>query len=111
MTTVVYSRWDGSQQKFSVEPEAAFRAVSDLMMQGLSLSDAMEWLRRHGFSGSQLSFRVMGIEQLLEELRTELERLGGEYNLDEATREIEDRLDDILNREQAAMVARHGHES
>jgi uncharacterized protein with von Willebrand factor type A (vWA) domain len=111
MTTVVYSRWDGTQNEFSLDVEDAFRAISDLMMQGLRLSDALEWMRQHGFFSNQLSFRVMGVEELLDELRTELEQLGTDYNLDEATREIEERLEDILEREQATLLANHGHES
>jgi uncharacterized protein with von Willebrand factor type A (vWA) domain len=111
MKTVVYSRWDGTQNEFSLDAEDAFRAVSDLMMQGMRLSDALEWMRQNGFSTEQLSFRVMGMDELLDELRTELEGLGTEYHLDESMREIEERLEDILDREQAALLARHGHES
>jgi uncharacterized protein with von Willebrand factor type A (vWA) domain len=111
MTSIVYSRWDGTQHEFSLDAEEAFRAVSDLMMQGLSLSDALEWMRKRGFSSDQLSFRVMGVEELLDELRTELEQLGIEYHLDDSMREIEQRLESILDREQAALVSRHGHES
>lgn len=111
MRTVVYSQWDGSQAAFSLDPEEALRAVSELMMHGLSLPEAIEWLRQYGLSAGSLSFRIMGIEELVNELRTELERLGSEYHLDDSTREIEERFDDILDREQAAMVAEHGHES
>jgi uncharacterized protein with von Willebrand factor type A (vWA) domain len=111
MTTVVYSRWDGTQNEFSLDAEDAFRAVSDLMMQGLRLSDALEWMKRYGFSADQPSFRVMGVEELLDELRTELEQLGIEYHLDESTREIEERLENVLDREQGTLLARHGHES
>lgn len=111
MTTVVYSRWDGTQNEFSLDVEEVFHAVSDLMMQGLRLSDALEWMRQRGFFSNQLSFRVMGTEDLLDELRTELEQLATDYNLDESMREVEERLDGILDREQAALVDRHGHES
>lgn len=111
MTTVIYSSWDGTQNEFSLDAEEAFRAVSNLMMQGLRLSDALEWLRRHGFSGNQLNFRVMGVEELLDELRTELEQLGAEYHLDESMRDVEERLEGILDREQASLVSNHGHES
>ena len=66
MRTIVYSRWDGSQAEFSLDPDDALRAVSELMMHGMSLADAMEWLRRYGVSSDNLSFRVMGVDELLD---------------------------------------------
>jgi uncharacterized protein with von Willebrand factor type A (vWA) domain len=111
MNLFVYSRWDGTRDKFSFDVDEGFRAVSELMMQGLRLSEALEWLRSHGFSAENLSFRVMGVEEHLDELRTELERLGSEYHLSDSLREVDERLEDILDRERAALVERHGHES
>lgn len=111
MRAIVYSRWDGSQTAFSLDPDEALRAVSELMMHGLSLPEALEWLRRHGLTTSSLGFRIMGVEELLNELRTELDRLGSEYHLDDAMEDVEERFGDILDREQASLVREHGHES
>jgi hypothetical protein len=44
-----YSRWDGSQRPFSLDPDAALDALSDLMMEGLSAEEALAWMQRAGF--------------------------------------------------------------
>ena len=50
MRSSVYSRWDGSQEGFSLDPDRAFDAMSELMMEGLSAQEALEWMRQHGFA-------------------------------------------------------------
>ena len=44
-----YSRWDGSQRPFSLDADGALDALSDLLMQGLSAEEALEWMQRAGF--------------------------------------------------------------
>jgi uncharacterized protein with von Willebrand factor type A (vWA) domain len=111
MKVFLYSRWDGTAPEFSLDADDVLRAASELMMHGLSLPEALEWMRRYGLSMDGLDFRVMGVDELLEELRNEIEALQAEHHLDEATRELAGRLDAILDREQAALVEEHGHES
>ena len=43
MKTSVYSRWDGSQEEYRLDAESALDALSDLMMEGLDASEALEW--------------------------------------------------------------------
>ena len=76
--SVVYSRWDGSQQEFRVDADAALDALSELMMEGLDAQQALEWMQRHGFPLAGLDMRVMGLEELLGELRQALDELRQE---------------------------------
>ena len=69
MKAVVYSRWDGSQTEFSLDVDRALDALSDLLMEGLDVREALEWMRRSGFELAGMDFRVMGVDELLEELR------------------------------------------
>jgi len=106
-----YSRWDGTQSEFKLDAERALEAVSDLLMEGLDLDQALEWMRQQGFELAGQQFRVMGLEELLEELEQEAQSLLERYRMDRATQELERRLESILRREEAAQRERYGLES
>jgi uncharacterized protein with von Willebrand factor type A (vWA) domain len=106
-----YSRWDGSQSEFKLDAEGALKAVSDFLMEGLDLDQALEWMRQLGFELAGQGFRVMGVEELLEELGREEKSLLDRYRLDSATRDLEQRLESILRREEAAQREQFGLES
>ncbi|HTF32922.1 MAG TPA: hypothetical protein VK714_04375 [Myxococcota bacterium] len=106
-----YSRWDGSQSEFKLDAERALEAVSDFLMEGVDLDQALEWMRQLGFELAGQEFRVMGVEELLEELRREEKSLQERYRLDSATQELERRLESILRREEAAQRETFGLES
>ena len=69
MKAHLYSRWDGTQREFSLEAGEALDALSELMMEGLDAREALEWMRDYGFELAGLDMRVMGREELLENLR------------------------------------------
>ncbi|MCG8589840.1 MAG: hypothetical protein MJE66_11165 [Proteobacteria bacterium] len=106
-----YSRWDGSQDEFSLDPEAALDELSQLMMEGLDLDEALEWMRQHGFELAGLNFRVMGLEELVSQLRQEADSLYEQYRMDEATQSLRERFEAALDREERAQRERHGIES
>jgi len=109
--SILYSRWDATQQPFSLDPKQALDALSELMLQGLSAREALEWMRQFGFELAGQNFRVMGATELSEELEREAQSLRERYRMDSATDELRRRLDEILDREQAALRERHGFES
>src|SRR5215468_4229617 len=106
-----YSRWDGTHEAFSLDAEQALDALSDWMMEGLDLQSALEWMRRAGFELGGLDMRVMGLDELERELRAEIRSLEARYRLDRATDDLRQRLEQILDREEAAQRDRHGYES
>jgi uncharacterized protein with von Willebrand factor type A (vWA) domain len=106
-----YSRWDGTQTEFSLDARRALDALSDLMMEGLSPEEALEMMRRAGFELAGMDFRVMGTEELIQELRREAQKLLQQWNLDHATDELAQKLEEALAREEAAQRAAHGMES
>jgi uncharacterized protein with von Willebrand factor type A (vWA) domain len=106
-----YSRWDGSQEEFSLDTRRTLDALSELLMEGLDVEEALEWLRRHGFELAGSNFRVMGVEELIDELREEARKLFDRYRLDSATEDLERRLTEIVEREEQALRHRHGLES
>ena len=106
-----YSRWDGSLEAFSMDVQSALEQLSDLMMEGLDAREALQWMREYGFPMAGMNMRVMGMQELVQELRAEIDSLYQKYDMQDATSELEGRLDEILDREQEALRARHGFES
>ena len=106
-----YSRWDGSQTEFSLDVQSALEQLSDLMMEGLDAREALEWMRDHGFPMAGMNMRVMGTQDLIRELRDQVDSLYQQYDMQNAMSDLQQRLDDILDREQEALRARHGYES
>jgi uncharacterized protein with von Willebrand factor type A (vWA) domain len=111
MKSIVYSRWDGSQQEFLLDADEALRSLSDLMMEGLDVREALEWMQRYGFELGGLDMRVMGMDELQAELRQEIESLYDRYRMDRAMEDLRGKLEEILDREQAALASAHGYES
>lgn len=106
-----YSRWDGQQDEFSLDPERTLEALSELMMEGMDARQALEWMRQFGFQLGGMDMRVMGIDELVQELRDQVRELQREWDLSHAMDAMRERLDDILDREQQAVRGAHGHES
>ncbi len=107
----LYSHWDGSQEEFFLDARRALDALSELLMEGLGVEEALEWMRRGGFELAGMNFRVMGVEELVDELRERVQQLLDRYHLDESMREMARRLDEILDREERAQREAHGLES
>jgi len=109
--TYRYSRWDGTQKEFSLDVDRALDAMSELMMEGLSAREALEWMQRMGFELAGMNMRVMGLDEIQHEIRESLRDLYNRFDLDEALPEMQQRLDEILDREQQALQREHGFES
>jgi len=106
-----YSRWDGTQEEFSLDAEGALDALSQLLMEGMGVDEALEWMRQYGFELGGLDMRVMGLQEVIDELQRELRALEQRYNLDRSSEELARRLDEILEREERALRDAHGLES
>ena len=106
-----YSRWDGRQEEFSLDAKRALDAMSDLLMEGLDVEEALEWMRRYGFELAGMNMRVMGVQELIDELRDRARSLYEQYNLDSSTDALRERLEEILDREQRALRDASGFES
>ncbi|MCP3986407.1 MAG: hypothetical protein GY723_18660 [bacterium] len=111
MTVHRYSRWDGTQREFSFDAKGALDALSELLMEGLDVDQALEWMRRGGFDLGGMNFRVMGAEELISELREQMQELLDRYRIDRSLEELERKLDDILDREERAQREARGLES
>jgi uncharacterized protein with von Willebrand factor type A (vWA) domain len=80
-------------------------------MEGLDVDEALEWMRQYGFELAGLDMRVMGVQEVIDELRREIRELEQRYHLERATDDLARRLDEILDREERALRDAHGLES
>src|SRR5687768_6878794 len=108
---VRYSRWDGSQRPFSLAAETALDELARHLMEGMSVDEALSWMRYQGFELAGQDFRVMGVEELLQQLRQKARELMAGRNMDHAFDERMQRLKAALDREEGALGERHGTES
>jgi uncharacterized protein with von Willebrand factor type A (vWA) domain len=111
MIRIRYSRWDGSQTPLALDAEAALDQLQQLMMEGLSADEALEWMQRYGFDMAGTEFRVMGLEELMQELRQQAREQLAPYNMDDVFDERMQRLRDALDREEQAQREQAGVES
>ncbi len=111
MKRIVYSHWDGTQQRYSLDAEQALDELSRFLMEGLDLEESLDWMRYQGFDLAGMDFRVMGLEELLSELRQQARDLMADFNMDETFDEHRARLEDILDREEVAQARENGVES
>jgi uncharacterized protein with von Willebrand factor type A (vWA) domain len=108
---VRYSRWDGTQREFSLDADRALDALSDLMMHGLNVREAMQYMQQFGFEMAGQDFRVMGQKELMQELRKRARELLDKYDMSEATKDVRERLEQLLGQEEGTVRERHGYES
>src|SRR5215831_16626394 len=111
MARVRYSRWDGTQRAFSLAAEAALDELARHLMEGMSVDEALSWMRYQGFELAGMDFRVMGVEELLQKLRQQArERMAG-HNMERTFDERWQKLRDLLEREERAQAGQNGVES
>ncbi|MCZ6730133.1 MAG: VWA domain-containing protein [SAR324 cluster bacterium] len=103
MKRVKYSRWDGTQKWRDLADEELasrlFKELSNYMNWSLSAQEAMEWLMRQGLNIPDLDIRVMGTDELLQELRRRRQEAFQQYNFDHALDEINEKIGEIVERE------------
>ena len=106
-----YSRWDGKQSEFTLDADSALEALSDLMMHGLNVRESMDYMQRYGFDLAGQDFRVMGAQELMQELRNQARELYNKYNMEQATDSLKQRFEELKQWEQETLKEEHGYES
>ena len=100
MIEIRYTAWDGSQ-KLRLDADKVFEKLAEYLSYTDDVRQAMDWMTRQGmdFDGT----RVAGLEEFLEQLRQELRQRYREFNLKEALSEMEQRLQDLVERERRTL--------
>src|ERR1700751_4256580 len=95
-----YTRWDGSQ-RIRLTPSQVFEKLSDSLSFTDDLQQAMDWLLRQGMEWE--GARVVGLDELLEQLREEMRKRYRQFDLDHSLDAARQKLDEILDLERAAL--------
>src|ERR1700712_4404674 len=111
MKFAIYSRWDGTQNDWTLDPERALDTLSELMMHGLSAREAMQYMQQHGFDLAGQDFRVLGARELAQELRKQMREMFERYDMSSATDELSEKLEELLGMEEDTVREQHGFES
>ena len=97
-----YSRWDGTQKGFDLDPESVFDGLTDDLLYHGDVNSALRRMMQEGFRDRN-GERLQGLREIMDRLRRErqerLDRsdLGGVYS------EIADELNDIVDEERHAI--------
>src|SRR5438093_12530754 len=98
---VRYSRWDGTQRLDALEADELLGAMSDELLSGGDLEDAMARLSRWGIPG-----RMEGLKDFLERLRTAKQRRAQRHDLSKAFDDLKEKLEEVKRLEREGLDRR-----
>ncbi|HLG66692.1 MAG TPA: VWA domain-containing protein [Acidimicrobiales bacterium] len=97
-----YHRWDGTQEVGDLDPDDLLAELTDDLLSGGDLNDAMRRLLRAGMRTPD-GTRVPGLRDLVEQLRRRRAELLEQGDPDGRLQRIAEALDDIVATERAAI--------
>jgi len=100
-----YSRWDGSQEGELPDSSELFSRLAEDVFHGWDFESALRRLLSQGFQDSE-GRQLQGLEELLEQLRERRQEKLERYNLQGLFKNIEERLDRILQKERQTLHQR-----
>ncbi|MFN8641582.1 MAG: VWA domain-containing protein [Candidatus Binatia bacterium] len=100
MHRIRYTEWDGTQ-KVRLTAERVFEKLAEYLSYTDDVQQAWEWLLRHGLESDGV--RVLGLDDLLEQLRAAIHERQQQFTLDRALDPIAERLEELLDLERAAL--------
>lgn len=99
MKTIIYKPWDGKQHPFSLERKDIINKFMENIMKGMSPNMSFAQMFWEGFQLPSMDFRVMGLEEMLQELQNQKEDLFKKYNLDKVFENPLNDLKSLLDQE------------
>src|SRR5574340_114590 len=96
MIRVRYTQWDGTQ-RVRLNADQVFEKLAEYLSYTDDVQQALDWLMRQGADWD--SMRVIGLDELLEQVREQLRERYRQFNLQQALDDVRQRLDEILDLE------------
>ena len=84
MKSYLYKKWDGTQKPFSLKKKDIVDKFMENIMKGMTPNMSMAEMMWDGFEMGGMNFRVMGLEEMLQELQKQKNELFSTYNLEKA---------------------------
>jgi len=101
-----YSRWDGTQRLDALEADELLGAMSDELLAGGDLEDALARLASWGIPG-----RMEGLQDLHERLREARRRRAERHGLSGIFKELEEKLEEVKRLEREGLERRRASEA
>jgi uncharacterized protein with von Willebrand factor type A (vWA) domain len=102
MKSVRYGKWDGSQAPFELKRKSIVETFLDNIMKGMDPRTSLAQMMWSGFPLSGMNFRVMGLEEMIQELQKQIDDLFAKYHLEEAFDQPINDFKHLLFQEQSA---------
>lgn len=103
---VRYKRWDGTQRLDALEADELLGAMSDELLSGSDLEEAMARLARFGLPG-----RMEGMQELLERLRAAKQKRAERHDLSGIFDELKEKLEEVKRLEREGLDRRERQET
>ncbi|MGH7859102.1 MAG: VWA domain-containing protein, partial [Candidatus Binatia bacterium] len=100
-----YTSWDGTQ-RIRLSPSQVFEKLAEYLSFTDDLQQAMDWLLRQGMEWE--GAKVVGLDEILEQLREEMRKRYREFNLDHSLDKIREKLGEIVDLERSTLEERSG---
>src|SRR5690242_12251121 len=105
MSLYRYTRWDGTQQLPAFDADDVLRALSEDVLAEGDVRRALQRLMQRGMQGVR-GGDIPGLRRILDQLRKRRQAELEAANLDGVLRDIEERLDRIVEQERAGIEDR-----
>jgi uncharacterized protein with von Willebrand factor type A (vWA) domain len=89
-----YSKWDDSQLPFSLKKKDIIDRFMENIIKGMSPNMSLSQMLWEGFPLAGMDFRVMGLEEIIEELEKQKDGLFSKYSLEKI---FDKPIDDLKN--------------
>jgi uncharacterized protein with von Willebrand factor type A (vWA) domain len=99
MKKVIYKKWDGSQEPFSLRRKDIVDKFMDNIMKGMTPNMSMMQMLWDGFEMAGMNFRVMGLEEMIQEIEKQKGELFSKYSLEKIFDQPIDELKYLLDQE------------
>ena len=100
-----YSRWDGTQSVFDIDPEELMDHLSSDLLNHGDVWKALRDLMRKGMQGRD-GQQMPGLRDLMEQLKNMRGQQLQQYNMDSVMEDIKERLDQVLKTEREGIQKR-----
>ena len=101
-----YSRWDGTQSVFDVNDDALIDEFSESLLVRGDVSSALRSLTQRGLQPDDGGQRVQGVQDLIQQLRSDRQQLLRRFDLDSTVEDLQRRLDEVVQTERKGMDER-----
>ncbi len=101
-----YSRWDGTQKVSLFDDEDLLEHLSEDILAGHDVEQALRGLLRRGIEGSEEHQRIEGLHDLMQRVQEQRRNMLERFNLESLIDDLKERLRDVVETERRGIDQR-----